>query len=83
MKWDFIGESERELVYTEIAKFLDVGFANKQKKEKREVLNKLFNYYNKYVAHNYNPSSVTCGSCVSIVTEFFKKEEIKWRRLSI
>jgi len=80
IKWDYISEVEKEIVFENLNKFNEQRAAGKGK-DKDALLN-LFNYYNDYVDFKYPKvnSSISCGSCVQNVLRFFKDKLSKWEK---
>jgi len=77
-KWDYITEEEREVVFKCLEVYKSPEFDSKNKKEKKDVLIKLFGFYNQYVSQQYS-GSFTCGDCVSEVIIFFNKYYKQWQ----
>jgi len=71
IKWDYIPKEKKEVVFKDFKNFQDQrvndGFKNK------EILERLFNYYNDYVSLKYPRvnSSMSCGKCVNTIVKFF------------
>jgi hypothetical protein len=79
IKWSYVSDYEKKIVFKSLEEYLDPIFQSKTKKEKLVVLKELFEAYNQYVVYRYQDSAMTCGSCVSTVTGFFKTEYKKWQ----
>jgi len=78
IKWTYVSDYEKKIVFKSVEEYLDPMFASKTKQDRLSVLKELFEAYNKYVVYRYQLSAMTCGSCVSTVTSFFKNEYKKW-----
>jgi hypothetical protein len=78
-KWEYVSDYEKKIVFKSVEEFIDPLFQSKTKQERLAVLKELFEAYNKYVTYRYELSAMTCGSCVSTVTSFFKTEYQKWQ----
>ena len=71
IKWDYISKAEKEVVFDDL-KLFNEERASKGSKN-REILIRLFNYYNDYVSFKYPKvgSSMSCGKCVTSIVRFF------------
>tara|TARA_R110001592_G_scaffold86130_1_gene254221 strand:- start:288 stop:536 length:249 start_codon:yes stop_codon:yes gene_type:complete len=72
IKWDYITENKRNLVFEDLVKFNET--------KDKDTLERLFNYYNEFVSFKYSRvrSNMTCGKCVGAVIRFFNKEYKTW-----
>ena len=77
IKWHYISEKARNAVFEDLKLFNKRG---EQGVKDNNVLERLFNAYNEYVAHKYKQTHLGCGSCVSQVKNFFDNEYLKWQR---
>ena len=77
-----MSQEARDIVFARLKTFnksmLDNGH-NKPRKDK-QLLKLLFDDYNEYVSFKYSRpySSMSCGSCVNVVTGFFQSELDKY-----
>jgi len=73
IKWDYISKAEKEVVFEDLKLFMEQ--REVQGTKNREVLTRLFNYYNDYVNFKYPRvgSSMTCGKCVKTIIGFFNR----------
>mgnify|MGYP003150184354 CR=1 FL=1 len=79
IKWQYISQKARDVVFEDLELF------NKRKIDgvkDKNVLERLFNYYNEYVTFKYPKvgSSLSCGHCVNHVKGFFQREYDKCQR---
>jgi len=71
IKWDYISKAEKETVFDDLKVFNEQRAS--QGVKNREILIRLFNYYNDYVSFKYPKvnSVMSCGKCVNTVVRFF------------
>tara|TARA_R100001443_G_scaffold109155_1_gene120285 strand:+ start:592 stop:855 length:264 start_codon:yes stop_codon:yes gene_type:complete len=79
IKWNYISEAERQEAYDDLKLFWEA--RESTGKKNREILERLFSYYNDYVSFKYPRvgSSMSCGKCVKVVLQFFTSELQKYR----
>jgi hypothetical protein len=77
IKWHYISDKARSVVFEYLKLFNE---RRAQGVKDNNVLERLFNAYNQYVTHKFNPSHMSCGSCVGQVKNFFENEYLKWQK---
>ena len=80
-KWTFLSDFEKNIIFEDYKLYHEYR-KNSNRAKAKDVLVKLFDYYNENVNFSYAKvnSAVSCGKCVQSILTFFKREFEKWER---